>query len=154
MKQKTADQMNRRAICSIQRHQKHTQHMQHSTPLRKQARTDKAQSMHTITQSRATLDVQAGKACAHHAGPSCNQKSARIDGFALWALFAKGVFCQFRSHAVCMHSNCVCSDVWQCQQSVMMHGWPHRQDSLAEWSKALASGASPQGRGLEPHSCQ
>ena len=27
------------------------------------------------------------------------------------------------------------------------------QDSLAEWSKALASGASPQGRGLEPHSC-
>ena len=28
-----------------------------------------------------------------------------------------------------------------------------RQDSLAEWSKALAQGASPQGRGLEPHSC-
>ena len=27
-------------------------------------------------------------------------------------------------------------------------------DSLAEWSKALASGASPQGRGLEPHSCR
>ena len=27
-----------------------------------------------------------------------------------------------------------------------------RQDGLAEWSKALASGASPQGRGLEPHS--
>ena len=27
-------------------------------------------------------------------------------------------------------------------------------DSLAEWSKALASGASPQGCGLEPHSCQ
>jgi hypothetical protein len=25
--------------------------------------------------------------------------------------------------------------------------------SLAEWSKALAQGASPQGRGLEPHSC-
>ena len=24
---------------------------------------------------------------------------------------------------------------------------------MAEWSKALASGASPQGRGLEPHSC-
>ena len=24
-------------------------------------------------------------------------------------------------------------------------------DSLAEWSKALASGASPQGRGFEPH---
>ena len=28
-----------------------------------------------------------------------------------------------------------------------------QHDSLAEWSKALASGASPQGRGLEPHSC-
>ena len=27
------------------------------------------------------------------------------------------------------------------------------QDSLAEWSKALALGASPQGRGSEPHSC-
>ena len=27
-----------------------------------------------------------------------------------------------------------------------------RHDSLAEWSKALASGASPQGRGFEPHS--
>ena len=27
-------------------------------------------------------------------------------------------------------------------------------DSLAEWSKALAQGASPHGRGLEPHSCQ
>ena len=29
----------------------------------------------------------------------------------------------------------------------------HLQDGLAEWSKALASGASPQGRGFEPHSC-
>ncbi len=29
-----------------------------------------------------------------------------------------------------------------------------KSDSLAEWSKALASGASPQGRGFEPHSCQ
>ncbi len=27
------------------------------------------------------------------------------------------------------------------------------RDSLAEWSKALAPGASPQGRGFEPHSC-
>ena len=32
--------------------------------------------------------------------------------------------------------------------------WTWASDSLAEWSKALASGASPQGRGLEPHSCQ
>ena len=29
----------------------------------------------------------------------------------------------------------------------------NEHDSLAEWSKALASGASPQGRGFEPHSC-
>ena len=28
----------------------------------------------------------------------------------------------------------------------------HFQDGLAEWSKALASGVSPQGRGFEPHS--
>jgi hypothetical protein len=26
-------------------------------------------------------------------------------------------------------------------------------DSVAEWSKALASGASPKGRGFEPHRC-
>ena len=30
---------------------------------------------------------------------------------------------------------------------------PSKMLSLAEWSKALASGASPQGRGFEPHSC-
>ena len=35
----------------------------------------------------------------------------------------------------------------------LLCGCSHRQDSLAEWSKALASGASPQGRGFEPHSC-
>ena len=34
---------------------------------------------------------------------------------------------------------------------VWMKAWP--KDSLAEWSKALAQGASPQGRGFEPHSC-
>ena len=27
------------------------------------------------------------------------------------------------------------------------------RDIVAEWSKALAQGASPQGRGFEPHSC-
>ena len=34
-------------------------------------------------------------------------------------------------------------------------GDAHRstQDSLAAWFKALASGASPQGRGFEHHSC-
>ena len=32
-------------------------------------------------------------------------------------------------------------------------GKPLCQDSLAEWSKALAQGTSPQGRGFEPHSC-
>ena len=29
-----------------------------------------------------------------------------------------------------------------------------RMGHLVEWSKALASGASPQGRGLEPHRVQ
>ena len=42
-----------------------------------------------------------------------------------------------------------------CDQSLKT--WPDsgsgKHDSLAEWSKALASGASPQGRGFEPHSC-
>ena len=36
---------------------------------------------------------------------------------------------------------------------VVARGLAHGQDSLAEWSKALAQGASPQGRGFEPHSC-
>ena len=35
----------------------------------------------------------------------------------------------------------------------MGHAMHSMYDSLAEWSNALASGASPQGRGLEPHSC-
>ena len=35
----------------------------------------------------------------------------------------------------------------------MLASLPLQHDSLAEWSKALAQGASPQGRGLEPHSC-
>ena len=41
-------------------------------------------------------------------------------------------------------------------RSLFMHqsDSPGRRDSLAEWSKALAQGASPQGRGFEPHSCQ
>jgi hypothetical protein len=38
--------------------------------------------------------------------------------------------------------------------SLRWHRARGRHDSLAEWSKALASGASPQGRGFEPHSCQ
>ena len=40
------------------------------------------------------------------------------------------------------------------QKSEPFLGDHPKQDSLAEWSKALASGASPQGRGFEPHSCQ
>ena len=35
----------------------------------------------------------------------------------------------------------------------MVSLWRQSNDSLAEWSKVLASGASPQGRGFEPHSC-
>ena len=36
---------------------------------------------------------------------------------------------------------------------MMFSGDPSVCDSLAEWSKALASGASPKGCGFEPHSC-
>ena len=41
-------------------------------------------------------------------------------------------------------------DAETCAEGTMLF---QTQDSLAEWSKALASGASPQGRGFEPHSC-
>ena len=41
-----------------------------------------------------------------------------------------------------------------CSVRLAGHSPPRQShDSLAEWSKALASGASPYGRGLEPHSC-
>ena len=40
-----------------------------------------------------------------------------------------------------------------CMQAFeLVHGLG-TQDSLTEWSKALAPGASPQGRGFKPHSC-
>ena len=41
-------------------------------------------------------------------------------------------------------------DAKTCAQETMLF---QTQDSLAEWSKALAPGASPHGRGFEPHSC-
>ena len=43
--------------------------------------------------------------------------------------------------------------VWSAQSLADQHQRPFGQDSLAEWSKGLAPGASPQGRGFEPHSC-
>ena len=58
---------------------------------------------------------------------------------------------------------CCCSDPVPCRTSSPAEACPFvapvaplwaYQDSLAEWSKAVASGASPQGRGFEPHSCQ
>ena len=56
------------------------------------------------------------------------------------------------------NARCVRSAPDNCQMicAALMHGIriaDTPQDSLAEWSKALASGASPQGRGFEPHSC-
>ena len=43
---------------------------------------------------------------------------------------------------------------WQVVVVFLEFGCPDRStDSLAEWSKALAPGASPKGRGFEPHSC-
>ena len=41
----------------------------------------------------------------------------------------------------------------RCAQRVFAVRRRISSDSLAEWSKALAQDASPQGRGLEPHSC-
>ena len=50
--------------------------------------------------------------------------------------------------------NCIApSCFWVCVWQLCSHIGRAYQDSLAEWSKALAQGASPQGRGLEPHSC-
>ncbi len=53
-----------------------------------------------------------------------------------------------------------CTCVQRCVEIIVSAATPgHKfasldgQDSLAEWSKALAQGASPQGRGFEPHSC-
>ena len=41
---------------------------------------------------------------------------------------------------------------WCCSRGALLRGlWA--EDSLAEWSKAVAQGAIPQGRGFEPHSC-
>ena len=44
----------------------------------------------------------------------------------------------------------VCVDVYCIALNAALQLQIH--DTLAEWSKALASGASPKGRGFEPHS--
>ena len=51
----------------------------------------------------------------------------------------------------CVHRSLCCRSSTHCVVVVRMLA--PGQDSLAEWSKALAQGASPQGRGFEPHSC-
>ena len=43
--------------------------------------------------------------------------------------------------------------VWLGVLSLQMRYRSPHQGSLAEWSNALAQGASPQGRGIEAHSC-
>ena len=40
------------------------------------------------------------------------------------------------------------------RNSTPSRSFSYGQDRLAEWPKALAAGASPQGRGLERHPCQ
>ena len=50
-------------------------------------------------------------------------------------------------------SGCCAREAVRAAQCCVKHAIQAPQDSLAEWSKALASGASPQGRGFEPHSC-
>ena len=86
---------------------------------------------------------------------------------ACW--FVAPVFCFFIrahgvvvSHPLCMRKAlgsipsvsilCLCLPIaTDCVVGARMPA--HCQDSLAELSKALAQGASPQGRGFEPHSC-
>ena len=60
-----------------------------------------------------------------------------------------GVVCCARNWRHCCTPTLACSQLYFLE----WHRARSRHDSLAEWSKALASGASPQGRGLEPHSC-
>ena len=66
--------------------------------------------------------------------PSTNRSQKKLCGSAIL------MFCTFPSYPSVTTIICL--------------AWREKHDSLAEWSKALASGASPQGRGFEPHSCQ
>ena len=61
-----------------------------------------------------------------------------------------GVVCCARNWRHCCTPTLACSQLYFLE----WHRARSRHDSLAEWSKALASGASPQRRGFEPHSCQ
>ena len=38
-------------------------------------------------------------------------------------------------------------------KAMMLTSWQHHMDSVAERSKAMAQGVSPEGRGFEPHRC-
>ena len=63
----------------------------------------------------------------------------------LWLRGGRALACANMTHARWLVPElCDASLLCDCAVSI---------DSLAEWSKALAPGASPQGRGFEPHSC-
>ena len=88
-------------------------------------------------------------------------------GCACWVVARVSCFfirahCVLVSHPLCMRDalgsmpivsivSLLCPATPHCV--VVARVTAHGQDSLAEWSKALAQGASPQGRGFEPHSC-
>ena len=59
------------------------------------------------------------------------------------------------SHALVLSNNRRCSKpalhLHPTSLLFTQHYATNRQDALAEWSKALAQGASPKGRGFEPH---
>ena len=61
----------------------------------------------------------------------------------LQSLVCKGVASNPAAATRCITRGCTHGSVSDCNLI----------DSLAEWSKALAPGASPQGRGFKPHSC-
>ena len=61
--------------------------------------------------------------------------------------------CAKRDTAIHMQVLSSCRTHKSAQSLTDQHQRSLGQDSLAEWSKALAPGASPQGRGFEPHSC-
>ena len=61
--------------------------------------------------------------------------------------------CAKRDTAIHMQVLSSCRTHKSAQSLTDQHQRSLGQDSLAEWSKALAPGASPQGRGFESHSC-
>ena len=58
----------------------------------------------------------------------------------------------FESWDIAFYFGSVLAGAWWTSANNLL-AWNYDRDTLAEWSKALASGASPQGRGSEPRRC-